>query len=83
MEAAGLARRVPDPQDRRLVRVALTDQGQSLRERLPAKLDEIAADGLAGLTVEQREELIHLLGQVAVNLNSRKVAAQAARRDRG
>ncbi|MFE3548988.1 MarR family winged helix-turn-helix transcriptional regulator [Streptomyces kronopolitis] len=44
LEAAGLVRRAPDPDDRRAVLLALTDQGTEtvarMRERLAARIEE-------------------------------------------
>lgn len=68
METAGLLTRVTDDRDRRMVRIALTDAGMALHDRLPAVLDDVARHALHGLTYEQREALIQLLTQVAENV---------------
>lgn len=69
MENAGLVRRVPDPEDARLVRVTLTERGWQLRHELPAAMDAVAARALEGLTSEQRAALIDLLQRVEENLH--------------
>jgi DNA-binding MarR family transcriptional regulator len=65
MQSAGLLARTTDPNDRRLIRITLTDQGQALREKLPAVLDDVARRALRDLTEDQRDQLIMLLGHVA------------------
>lgn len=68
MEAAGLVARVTDAHDGRLVRIALTERGDALREQLPAMLDDVARQALHGLSPTQRDQLIELLGHVAGNM---------------
>lgn len=70
MESAGLVTRTTDPNDRRLIRVSLTEQGQALRDALPEVLDEVARRALRDLTDDQRAQLIELLGRVADNMDS-------------
>lgn len=64
MEAAGLVRRVPDRADARLVRVALTDEGRAVAERLPAVLGAVYERMLAPLDAEDRAALVALLRRV-------------------
>jgi DNA-binding MarR family transcriptional regulator len=68
MQSAGLLARTTDPRDRRLIRITLTDQGQALREELPAVLNDVARRALRDLTPDQRDQLIKLLGHVADNM---------------
>src|SRR5215470_15434847 len=68
MEAAGLVRRVPDTEDARLVRVYLTERGREVQEFLPTLLRAATDDVLAGLTQEERAELVRLLKRVQQNL---------------
>jgi DNA-binding MarR family transcriptional regulator len=61
LEASGQVRRVPDPTNRRVIRIELTDDGrQALRELRNARRTA-AEDILAPLTGEQRELLTGLL----------------------
>lgn len=66
MEEAGLVKRVPSPDDKRVVRVHLTDHGRSLshlsdfHERVNARL-------LQGISVSEAELLFDLLGRVDAN----------------
>ena len=68
MEAAGLVRRVPDQEDARLVRVYLTERGREVQRLLPALLRAATEEVLAGLTQEERTELLRLLKHVQKNL---------------
>jgi DNA-binding MarR family transcriptional regulator len=70
MEAAGLVTRGRDEADARVIRIALTQQGQNLRVRLPALLDDIAHQALHGLTPAERAQLVDLLGRVADNMTN-------------
>ncbi|MFV0131083.1 MarR family winged helix-turn-helix transcriptional regulator [Streptomyces sp. HMX112] len=61
LEAGGRVRRVPDPANRRVIRIELTDTGRdTLRQLRTARL-AAAEDILAPLTAEQREVLGGLL----------------------
>ena len=68
MEAAGLVRRVPDQEDARLVRVYLTKRGREVQTLLPTLLRAATDEVLAGLTQEERAELVRLLKHVQQNL---------------
>ncbi len=68
MEVTGLVRRIPDPDDARLVRVYLTERGREVQTRLPALLRAATEEVLAGLGQEERAELIRLLKRVQKNL---------------
>jgi len=65
MEVAGLVRRVPDPHDARLVRVALTPEGRAIAEQLPAILGRVYDEALADLTAAERARLVDLLRRIA------------------
>ena len=68
MEVTGLVRRIPDPEDARLVRVYLTERGREVQMLLPALLSSATEEVLAGLTQEDRTELVRLLKRVQKNL---------------
>ncbi|MBL1100348.1 MarR family winged helix-turn-helix transcriptional regulator [Streptomyces coffeae] len=61
LEAHGSVRRVPDPTNRRVVRVELTDTGRSTLRALHDARRAAAEDILAPLSPEQREVLGGLL----------------------
>jgi DNA-binding MarR family transcriptional regulator len=59
--AAGLARRQPDPADRRRNIVTMTKRGASELERLDTVLDDVQDAVLAPLTADERTTLVRLL----------------------
>ena len=61
LEASGWVRRVPDPTNRRVVRIELTDTGADTLRSLRGARRSAAEDVLAPLTAEQREVLSGLL----------------------
>ncbi|MGW0614007.1 MarR family winged helix-turn-helix transcriptional regulator [Streptomyces sp. NPDC002788] len=61
LEASGKVRRVPDPANRRVIRIALTDDGRSTLRELRAVRRSAAEEILAPLTGDQREALGELL----------------------
>lgn len=75
----GLARRSPDPSDRRNSLIALTDAGRHLFERVaPAHLE--AEDVLlAALDAEQRAQLVGLLRQLLVSFEGSTVEGASPR----
>jgi DNA-binding MarR family transcriptional regulator len=68
MEVTGLVKRIPDPEDARLVRVYLTERGRDVQTHLPALLRAATEEALAGLGQEERTELVSLLKRVQKNL---------------
>ncbi|GAA5076127.1 MarR family winged helix-turn-helix transcriptional regulator [Streptomyces similanensis] len=61
LEAGGAVRRAPDPANRRVIRVELTDEGHGALRRLRGARRDAAKEILAPLTPEQREALGGLL----------------------
>ncbi len=61
MEAKGLVRREPDPGDRRVIRVKLTEAGIKLREEVVPKHDGFINELLAPLTEFETTALTALL----------------------
>ncbi|MEU4079387.1 MarR family winged helix-turn-helix transcriptional regulator [Streptomyces venezuelae] len=61
LEAVDRVRRVPDPHNRRVVRIELTDAGRATLRELRSARRAAAEDILAPLTAAQREELGGLL----------------------
>ncbi|PZR51912.1 MarR family transcriptional regulator [Xylanimonas oleitrophica] len=64
-EAEGHVRRLPDPQDRRVRLVELTDAGRDALRRVWAERRRGAATRLERLAPAEREELVRLLRAVA------------------
>ncbi|AMW09027.1 MarR family transcriptional regulator [Streptomyces qaidamensis] len=61
LEASGKVRRVPDPTNRRVIRIELTDDGRGALRELRAARRSAAEEILAPLTGGQRESLGGLL----------------------
>lgn len=61
LEASGWVRRVPDPTNRRVIRIELTDSGTATLRSLRTARRSAAESVLAPLTAEQREVLGGLL----------------------
>jgi MarR family transcriptional regulator, organic hydroperoxide resistance regulator len=64
MEAVGLIERQPEPTDRRLVRLHLTEKGRSLQSAIEDEIRQLDARATARLTPEEREQLQAALGKV-------------------
>src|SRR5262245_40156189 len=56
LEAAGLARRAPVPNDGRLVTAHLTDAGRRRHTELAARRAEVIGAGLAGLDPDEQQQ---------------------------
>jgi DNA-binding MarR family transcriptional regulator len=61
LESAGLARRRPSATDRRAREIAITPKGRRLMQRARALISQVDDEVLAGLTAEERQELLTLL----------------------
>lgn len=68
MEKAGLVARKPDPADRRVSCVYLTQAGRDIRSAIVRAIRVIEADTFAGFNDEERALLRRLLEQVRDNL---------------
>ncbi|WML34865.1 MarR family transcriptional regulator [Clostridium sp. OS1-26] len=65
MENKNLVRRTPDPDDRRTLKVVITDQGLELRECIEEVIEEVNKHILKIFTFEEQEQLKKFLGQIA------------------
>jgi DNA-binding MarR family transcriptional regulator len=70
LEGAGLVRREPDPSDRRARRIVVTKRGVTLLEELDARLRQVEAHVLAGLSEDERTMFRSLLQRVAMRLDA-------------
>ena len=68
MEEAGIVERRTDALDRRIVRVHLTERGRETDERTIARIQQNDARAMAGLSEEECETLLRLLGKIRDNL---------------
>ncbi|MER6446428.1 MarR family transcriptional regulator [Streptomyces venezuelae] len=65
LEAAGCVRRAPDPANRRVIRIELTDTGRATLRRLRNARTDAAEEILAPLTADQRDVLGGLLNALS------------------
>ncbi|GAB2981028.1 hypothetical protein GCM10023080_053990 [Streptomyces pseudoechinosporeus] len=65
LEAAGMVRRKPVPNDRRLIVIQLTDSGRAQLERAIKGQTEIEQEFLSSLDPQQQRQLAELLQTVA------------------
>lgn len=70
LEEDGLVTRVPDPDDRRRIKVALTSRGAELIDRAMDEQTALLRGAFAGIDDEQRDDLERLLRSVLVKLEA-------------
>jgi DNA-binding MarR family transcriptional regulator len=70
LESAGLATRRPSATDRRAREIALTPKGRRLLQRARGLIAQVEDEVLAGLTAEERHELLTLLRRALVSAPS-------------
>jgi DNA-binding MarR family transcriptional regulator len=70
LESEGLVTRVPDPDDRRRIKVVLTDRGRELIDRAMDQHTRILKEAFAGIDDEQRARLEELLRAVLLRLEA-------------
>ncbi len=75
LERLDYLRRVPDPNDRRALRLELTGPGQAILERVIACGDAAAERAFAQVTPEERRQLHHLLQRVLDDLRQARERA--------
>ena len=69
MEERDLVCRKRDPQDRRIWRIWLTEEGRQLREVLPPIATDSLEKCLKGVSTRDRERLAQILAQIVVILS--------------
>jgi MarR family transcriptional regulator, transcriptional regulator for hemolysin len=68
LEDAGLARRRPSATDRRAREIAITPKGRRLLARARGMISQAEDEVLAGLTAEERGEMLRLLRQALASV---------------
>ena len=68
LENKGFVVRLPDPHDRRVNIVALTDKADALRDEVAATRDKTEEMLLEGFTDEEKQQLAFLLGKLYANV---------------
>ena len=82
VEAQGLVKRLPDPNDRRGTIVRLTQKGRSLADRAIKLHFEALAVSLSALDKAERAQLSALLGTLLLSVEQRRQPVPRARRRR-
>ncbi|MDF6022529.1 MarR family transcriptional regulator [Streptomyces sp. JH34] len=72
LEASGRVRRAPDPANRRVVRIEITEEGRAVLRSMRAARKAAAEEILAPLTAEQREVLGGLLTALVDGMPERR-----------
>jgi MarR family transcriptional regulator, organic hydroperoxide resistance regulator len=75
MEAAGLLQRQPHPQDRRLVRLVLTDKGRHLEAVIGRAMDQLTERALAEFSPAERAVMIASLKRIQANLTEARATS--------
>jgi DNA-binding MarR family transcriptional regulator len=68
MVTDGYLKRLPDPEDRRVVRVALTEKGLDLHRSIKGYIEERVNNILSTLTADEQVTLLHLIDKVILML---------------
>ena len=68
LQKRGLVRRLADPDDRRVLKVELTDAGRHAREVTERVAEQVRVYAMEGINEEERKALARLLTQVRNNL---------------
>ena len=80
LERRGLVTRLPDPDDRRKILVALTSEGQQVVDDFLPRIVALQTAAMAGLSETEREQLRHHLAVIqatVAELDGESIAAQA------
>lgn len=78
LEAKGLVRRERSLQDRRVVKLVLTDAGRAAAAHVPPVLTEVLNAHLAGFTEAEWQQLLGLLQRMVVNGDALRDPAREA-----
>lgn len=69
MERDGLVTRVPDPSDRRVLRITLTDEGKLVKEPVIAVVDQLLSEMFDGIPPEEIAQTTNLLQRILEKAN--------------
>lgn len=72
LEAEGLVRREPDPQDRRAFTVKLTPRGRQVFARMAQEHEGWVIELFEGLSSSEKEQMYTLLGRLKTHLNGKE-----------
>lgn len=82
VEAQGLVRRLPDPNDRRGTIVQLTAKGRTIADRAIKLHFEALAEELSGIDRAERDQLAALLSKLLLSVETRRAQDRATGRKR-
>lgn len=82
LETKGLIQRQRCDQDRRVVHVILTDTGREVAKQVPAVLADVLNHHLRGFSMDEWQQLQHLLERMLVNGNAWQQPTAAQTPDR-
>lgn len=68
MEDKGYLKRVPDPSDRRLIRIVLTEKAKAMRDRYQFVSNQMNEIFYQGFSIEERRHIDDLLAKLLKNL---------------
>ena len=71
MEKAGLVRRIPDPQDRRINQLEMTEQGGRIQEQAHRAYFSRIEEIMVGLTNDRQKSLSEMLERVRTGLRGK------------
>lgn len=70
MEREGLVQRVRSQEDRRVIRIHLTDKGAKLAESIPVEPMELLRGALAGLAPAETKEFLRIMTKIAKRIRT-------------
>jgi DNA-binding MarR family transcriptional regulator len=79
MEREGLVQRVRSSEDRRVIRIHLTEKGAKLARDIPVEPMEVLRSALGGLTSTETKDFLSIMTKIARRIQS--TVRAAARRD--
>jgi DNA-binding MarR family transcriptional regulator len=77
MERDDLVKRVPDPDDRRVLKIFLTDAGRAIEDTMARAVDRVMAQVLSGIGDDDVAHLKDTLRKVLANLHEENFDEQS------
>ena len=77
MERDGLVKRVPDPEDRRVLRIFLTDMGHTIQDTVAPTVDRVMTQILSGIDDKDIAHLKGTLRKVLANIHDENIDEQS------
>jgi DNA-binding MarR family transcriptional regulator len=78
LEEAGLVKRQPDPEDRRVWRLSLTEKAGPVVKRLGLLAEDMASEAFGGLSAEEIETTREMLARVRENIGRLETAQKVS-----